>query len=83
VARLRVLDRARVVAEQLDKALTTRAVIDHAIGILMSRIGCSAEEAFERLRTSSRADNMTVTAVSDASVQQAVQQAVRHPRRDR
>jgi hypothetical protein len=40
---------ARERVERLQGALTARAVIDQAIGILRSRAGGSSEEAFARL----------------------------------
>jgi AmiR/NasT family two-component response regulator len=42
---------------QLQAALSSRPVIDQAIGILRSRSGCSADEAFAKLRMLSQHEN--------------------------
>jgi hypothetical protein len=44
---------ARDLAAQLNQALISRAVIDHAIGILMAESRCSADQAFEVLKRAS------------------------------
>jgi len=44
---------ARDLAAQLNQALISRAVIDHAIGILMAESHCSADQAFEVLKRAS------------------------------
>jgi GAF domain-containing protein len=44
---------ARDLAAQLNQALLSRAVIDHAIGILMAESRCSADQAFEVLKRAS------------------------------
>ena len=44
--------------KQLQRALGSRAVIDQAIGIIRSRSGGSAEEAFDRLARLSQAENV-------------------------
>jgi GAF domain-containing protein len=53
-----LLAQARDRAEQLQRALGSRKVIDEAIGILRSRSGCSAEDAFDKLARMSQADNV-------------------------
>lgn len=47
--------RAQAAAINLGEALTSRAVIDMAKGIVMSREHCGPEEAFDRLRRASQA----------------------------
>jgi hypothetical protein len=69
------LAQARTVAVQLETALTTRAVIDQALGILMSRTGCTDEQAFDRLRTSSQAKNVKVSVLAQQIVDEAVRRA--------
>jgi GAF domain-containing protein len=54
VQNAQVLAQAKRLAQQLQTALTSRAVIDQALGIVMSRTGSTAEEAFDRLRELSR-----------------------------
>jgi GAF domain-containing protein len=44
---------ARDLAAQLNQALISRAVIDHAIGILMAESHCGADQAFEVLKRAS------------------------------
>jgi transcriptional regulator with GAF, ATPase, and Fis domain len=49
---------ARDLAAQLEQALQSRAVIDHAIGIMMAESHCDASRAFEMLRRASNNRNM-------------------------
>jgi transcriptional regulator with GAF, ATPase, and Fis domain len=49
---------ARDLAAQLDQALQSRAVIDHAIGIIMAESHCDASRAFEVLSRASNNRNM-------------------------
>ena len=50
--------RARDLAEQLEQALRSRAVIDQAIGIVMAESRCAADEAFAVLARASNNRNM-------------------------
>lgn len=50
--------------QQLQDALAGRAVIEQAKGMLMLRHGCSAEEAFDELRTRSRDGNQKLRDVA-------------------
>ena len=50
VQNAQILAQTQRLAAKLQSALTNRAVIDQAIGILMSRSGVTADEAFSRLR---------------------------------
>jgi putative methionine-R-sulfoxide reductase with GAF domain len=75
VQNVQVLAQARRLAAQLQAALTNRATIDQARGILMSRIGCGAEEAFERLRDISQTQNQKLHLVADTLVAEAVRRA--------
>jgi DNA-directed RNA polymerase subunit L len=56
--------------EQLQEALTSRAVIDQAKGILMGRYGCGSEEAFLRLRQMSNDSNVRIRDVASALIYQ-------------
>jgi transcriptional regulator with GAF, ATPase, and Fis domain len=69
------LSRARELCAQLQTALTSRAVIDRASGILMSRSGCTPTEAFEKLRAVSQAENRKLSAVAQMIVDEAVRRA--------
>ena len=71
----RVLHAARDQAAQLQTALRSRTVIDQAIGIIRSRSGGSAEEAFDRLRKISQADNIKLAVVAEQIVADAVRRA--------
>lgn len=62
-------------AQNLEKALHSRSDIDHAIGIIISRTGCTREEAFDRLRTISQRDGRTVRDVAAALVDDAARRA--------
>lgn len=61
--------------EQLQRALGSRAVIDQAIGIIRSRSGASAEEAFERLTRLSQTENVKLHLVAQRLVDEAVRRA--------
>ncbi len=63
------------VSEQLHQALRSRAAIDQAIGILMSRGGGTAEDALEQLRERSRLGDEKVADVARRLVDQAVARA--------
>jgi hypothetical protein len=67
-----VLAESQRLAAQLAEALTSRAVIDQALGIVMSRTGASAEEAFDRLRVMSQSRHVKVAEVSRVLVEEAV-----------
>ena len=56
-------DLARLAAN-LNAALTSRAVIDQAKGIVMARLGCSADEAFRRLSVMSQRSNIKLREVA-------------------
>jgi GAF domain-containing protein len=65
--------------KQLRRALGSRAVIDQAIGIIRSRSGASAEEAFDRLTRISQTENIKLRVVAERLVEEAVRRArVRH-----
>jgi AmiR/NasT family two-component response regulator len=55
--------------------LTSRAVIDQALGVLRSRTGATAEEAFDRLRVMSQSQHVKVVEVSRVLVEEAVRRA--------
>ena len=70
-----VLARALTLTAQLQTALSTRPVIDQAIGIVRGRTGGSAEEAFERLRAISQAEHTKLAVVAENIVDEAVRRA--------
>jgi ANTAR domain/GAF domain len=75
VRNAQVLEQARRLTEQLQTALSSRAVIDQALGILMSRRGGTAGEAFESLRWMSQHNNVRLNAVAQEIVDEAVRRA--------
>ncbi|MCZ4517940.1 ANTAR domain-containing protein [Rhodococcus ruber] len=70
-----VLDSAVQVTDQLEKALGSRAVIDQAIGILISRTGCSGTEGYDQLRGISRTEHEKIAVVARSMVAEAMKAA--------
>lgn len=70
-----VLTQARGLAAQLQQALSTRPVIDQAIGLLRGRTGASAEEAFARLREISQTEHTKIAEIAQRIVDEAVRRA--------
>ncbi|PRC44005.1 hypothetical protein C6A85_000000102435 [Mycobacterium sp. ITM-2017-0098] len=66
---------ARERTAALQRALQSRAVIDQAIGIIRSRSGGSAEEAFDRLKQFSQVENVKLAVVAERLVDEAVRRA--------
>ncbi len=60
---------------RLQRALDSRSVIDQAIGIIRSRSGGSADEAFERLTHISQTENIKLYAVAERLVEEAARRA--------
>jgi GAF domain-containing protein len=75
VQNAQILAQTQRLATNLRAALTHRAVIDQAIGILMSRTGVSAEEALTRLRDLSQREHTKLAVVAAEIVQAAVKRA--------
>jgi ANTAR domain len=55
---------ARRTAQQLRDAADSRAVVDQAKGVLMHALGCTADEALQRMRQVSQAANVKVTDIA-------------------
>jgi GAF domain-containing protein len=70
-----VLAQALALAVQLQTALSTRPVIDQAIGLIRGRNGGSAEEAFARLRAISQDEHRKLGVVAQRIVDEAVRRA--------
>jgi GAF domain-containing protein len=70
-----VLAQALRLTVQLQAALSSRPVIDQAVGLLRGRTGGTAEEAFARLRTISQRENVKLAAVAQRIVDEAVRRA--------
>jgi GAF domain-containing protein len=69
------LAQARRLAEQLQTALNSRATIDQAVGMIMTRDGCTAAEAFAQLRWRSQTSNRKLAKVAQAMLDDAVRRA--------
>jgi GAF domain-containing protein len=70
-----VLAQTGRLADQLQAALISRSTIDRALGIVMSRTGCTEDEAFDRLRATSQAENRKVADVAQRMLDEAVRRA--------
>jgi GAF domain-containing protein len=70
-----VLTQALNLTIQLQTALSSRPVIDQAIGLLRGRTGATAEEAFARLRAISQHENVKLAVVAQRIVDEAVRRA--------
>lgn len=70
-----VLTQALTLTAQLQTALSTRPVIDQAIGLLRGRTGATADEAFDRLREISQREHTKLSVVAQRIVDEAVRRA--------
>ncbi len=75
VQNAQVLSQTKRLAAQLQTALNSRAVIDRAIGIVMSRSGGTAEQAMDKMRTLSQNDHRKLSAVAQSILDEAVRRA--------
>lgn len=79
VQNAQVLAETKRIAEQLHRAMANRAVIERAIGIMLSRSGGNAEGAMVRLRKLSQHEHQKLHQVAQGIVDDAVRRAeVRH-----
>jgi GAF domain-containing protein len=75
VQNAQVLAQTKRLATQLQAALSSRGVIERAIGIMMSRSGGTEAEALDRLRTLSQHQHEKLPVVAQSIVQEAVRRA--------
>jgi ANTAR domain len=68
---------SRRLADQLRDAAGSRAVVDQAKGILMHALGCSADDALERMRQVSQRTNLRATEVAQRIIDAHVSPADR------
>jgi GAF domain-containing protein len=68
-----------VLTEQLRASLASRAVIDQAVGIIMSEQRCTPEEAFTILRSASQNRNVKLRQVAESIVSGVTGQAPQPP----
>jgi AmiR/NasT family two-component response regulator len=70
-----VLAAAQLLAAQLQTALSSRPIIDQAIGLIRGRSGATSDEAFAKLRSMSQHDNVKLIVVAQRMVDEAVRRA--------
>lgn len=70
-----ILAQALTLAAQLQSALSTRPVIDQAIGLLRGRTGGTVDEAFARLRAISQNEHIKLSEVAGRVVDESVRRA--------
>jgi GAF domain-containing protein len=75
VANALLLEESRRLSTQLERALVSHATIDRAIGIGMSRTGCSADDALQHLRELSKSSRTKLVDVCQQIVDSAVARA--------
>src|SRR5207342_1915535 len=75
VQNAQVLEQTKRLAASLQGALSTKALIDQALGIIRSRSGASSDEAFARLRAMSQSRNVKLAVVAESLVEEAVRRA--------
>ena len=75
VLNAQILAQSQRLATQLQAALSSRPVIDQAIGILRSRSGETAAEAFTRLRVLSQTEHRKLVEIAGAIVEEAAARA--------
>jgi GAF domain-containing protein len=71
VANARAYRRATRLADQLQVALDTRALLERAKGVLMARERCTEEQAFALLKRASQERNVKLRAVAELVLQRA------------
>jgi GAF domain-containing protein len=74
-----IINDAKDKANQLQRALDTRGVIEQAIGLIRGRSGVTTEEAFDRLRQISQTENTKLHEVARRLVEEAVARARHRP----
>lgn len=68
LARTSELAEARQLADQLERALDSRVIVEQAKGIVASQHGVTVDEAFQLLRTHSRNNRIRLSQLADAVV---------------
>lgn len=75
VRNAQVLAQARTLISQLERAISTRPIIDQAIGVIRSRNGASTEDAMARLRALSQGEHTKLAVLARRIVDQAADRA--------
>lgn len=68
LANAQAYEAAKTLSEQLEAAMTSRATIEQAKGILMARTPMSPDEAFDLLRKASQRENRKLRDIADEIV---------------
>ena len=68
IANAEVYRASRALADQLQEAMASRAVIEQAKGVLMAEERCGPEEAFEMLRRASQRENVKLRDIAQRIV---------------
>lgn len=68
VVQHRAASETQLINEQLAEALTSRILIEQAKGVIFERAGVDMAEAFRRLRSYARDNNLHITAVAQAAI---------------
>jgi GAF domain-containing protein len=69
IANAQVYRASRSLADQLQEAMDSRAVIEQAKGVLMAEQGCTAEDAFTLLRAASQRENVKLRDIAQRIVE--------------
>ncbi|WGW12353.1 GAF and ANTAR domain-containing protein [Saxibacter everestensis] len=68
----RAISETSIVNEQLQRALTSRILIEQAKGVVSQTDGVDMDEAFARLRTHARRNNLRLRDVAEGVVQRSI-----------
>ena len=74
---VRIAERTAM-SKHLQTALASRAVIDQALGIIMGQNRCTADKAFEVLRTASQNRNVKLRVIAAEMITAVSGQPPRH-----
>lgn len=75
VQNAQILAQTQRLTTHLQAALVNRAVIDQAVGIIISRTGTTADDAFSRIRSLSQTEHRKLSAVANQIVEEAARRA--------
>ena len=76
-----VLAQTQRATADMQELLTSRAVINQAVGMLVARTGCTADEALHRLHTWSQIEHRSVSEVATSIVEATTRRARERLRR--
>ena len=72
VWRVRAHERDRALADQLQRALDSRIVIEQAKGVLSAQLGVTVDDAFEVLRSATRSRGVRIHQLATAVVERSI-----------